>query len=302
MLTTDTPVQAAGAVRQREPARVQGRLRLSFERRPDTNSTTLSVREQQPPLRVVRAFPIDHGATLVHLHNLSGGVLGGDRLELDVEVAAGARAQLTSTGATRVYRGREGQPAAEQRTDVRVQADGLLEYLPDPLIPYAGSRYRQTTRIELAAGAGLFWWEALAPGREAHGELFAYDLLHLKLDLLADGRPVALERIKLEPAARPLTSFARLGPYTYYATMYICYVGWDEARWLALEAQLAAIATPLGRPDQLLWGVSMLPAHGLIVRGLSRHGRMIAPGLLAFWQAAKQALYGQDALPPRKVY
>src|SRR5215210_3454247 len=98
---------------------------------------------------------------------------------------------MTSTGATRIYRSREGRVPAVQRTSINVAENGLLEYLPDPLIPFAGSSYHQETRIELAAGAGLFWWETVAPGRDARGEVFAYDRLQITLDLLAAGGPVA---------------------------------------------------------------------------------------------------------------
>src|SRR5262249_45170159 len=157
--------------------------------------------------------------------NVSGGVLGGDRLELKVEVGPQAQAQLTSTGATRLYRQRANRPASEQHTEIHVAEGGLLEYLPDPLIPFAGSHYHQKTRIELSPGSGLFWWETIAPGREARGELFEYDALQIELDLTVAGRPIALERLQLEPQLRPLSSVARLGPYRYLTSFYICRPG-----------------------------------------------------------------------------
>jgi urease accessory protein len=280
-----------------------GRLRLCFERaRGAEQQTVLNVCEQQPPLRVVRAFQLEDGAALVHLHNLSGGVLGGDQLELSVEVGRAACAQITSTGATRLYRSRRGIRVAAQRNRIRVGENALLEYLPDALIPFAGSRYCQETTIELAEGAGLFWWETVAPGREAHGELFAYDLLRLKLDLTAQGTTLAQERIKLEPQERPLSSPVRLGPYHYFSTFYICRVGVEAARWTALEKHLAELAQQLSHAPETLWGVSTLRAHGLVVRALSLNGRSIAAGLLDFWRAARLQLYGRTAVPPRKVY
>jgi urease accessory protein len=275
---------------------------LRFERTRDTGQTVLASCEQQPPLKVVRAFPSGGGAALVHLHNLSGGVLGGDRLESSVEVGPGARAQITTTGATRLYRSRAGAPAAAQRTEISVGEGALLEFLPDALIPFKGSRYRQETTVELAAGAGLFCWETVAPGRDARGEVFGYELLQLKLDLTADGMPLAQERIRLEPARRPLSSTARLGPYRYFSTFYICRVGLEASRWAALEKELAELARQLSRADEILWGVTTLPAHGLVVRALSVKGRAVAPGLLAFWRAAKLRLYGGAAVPPRKIY
>src|SRR4030088_696717 len=70
-------------------------LRLDFERDPRTGQTFLAASCQEPPLKVVRAFAVQDGTALVHLHNVSGGLLGGDQLELVVNVGAGARVQVT---------------------------------------------------------------------------------------------------------------------------------------------------------------------------------------------------------------
>jgi urease accessory protein len=282
--------------------RAHGLLRLSFERSEVTGRTYLSSCGQRPPLQVVRSFPSGESATLVHLHNLSGGVLGGDELELSVEVCEGARAQLTSTGAARLYRCRPGAPAAVQRQSFRVGPGALLEYLPDELIPYAGARYRQETVVELSEGAGLFFWESVAPGRAARGEVFEYDSINLRFDLTARGQPLARERVALAPELRPLQSTVRLGPYLYFATFYVCRVGLPESRWLELEAELAELARSLSTPGSLLWGVSALPAHGLVLRALGMKGRDITRGLLDFWNVSKSALYGEPAVRPRKVY
>jgi urease accessory protein len=262
--------------------------------------------QQEMPQRVVRAFDGGDGMAVTHLHNLSGGILGGDQLELAVSVGAHAQAQLTTTGATRVYRHRPG-PDASQRTTLRVGRDGLLEYLPDPLIPFAGARYQQQISIELAEDAGLFYWELIAPGREASGELFAYERLGIALELCAGGAPVALEHMELEPALRPLTSPLRWGAYRYLATLYICRVGVAAQVWSSLENELAALAQVQSTVDALspkttVWGVSTLAAHGLVVRGLGVSGRQLQAGLTSFWVAAKQALYGRAAHPPRKLY
>jgi urease accessory protein len=282
--------------------RVEGRLRLDFRLSEATRCTTLDVLEQNPPLTVIRAFTVADGAALVHLHNVSGGVLGGDSLELFVHVGREAHAQLTTTSATRLYRNREEGPGSVQVNEMTVEEHGLLEMLPDPLIPYAGSSYSQISRIELSNEAGLFWWETIAPGREARGELFEYRLLALDLQIRAEGRPVALEYARLKPDLHALTSPARFGDYRYLSTFYICRVGLPPARWTALEAELTNLAGQLSRPGETVWGVSALVAHGLVVRALSRYSWAIAPGLRAFWRAAKLALYGMEAIPPRKVH
>ncbi len=260
------------------------------------------MREQKPPLKVIRAFPIDDGGALVHLHNISGGVLSGDVLSLSANVRQGAYAQLTSTSATRLYRSRIGNATASQTNTLSIEEDGLLEYLPDPLIPFAGSRYQQHTSIELSDNAGLFWWETVAPGRLAKGECFAYDMLEMSLKIAVQGKPIALEHFKLEPVARPLTSITRLGPYRYFCSFYICKVGIETRQWQDIERLLGELAQQLSCYHEVSWGVSTLVAHGLAVRAVSKEGRTIATGLPAFWKAAKLALYGREATLPRKVY
>jgi len=100
----------------------------------------------------VRAFALEDGTALAHLHNVSGGLLGGDYLAMQVNLASGAKVQLTTTGATRIYRSREGFSATTQCNEVSIAEGALLEYLPDATIPFAGARYLQRTSINLAAG------------------------------------------------------------------------------------------------------------------------------------------------------
>lgn len=288
-------------------------LHLNFS--VQNQQTILRVHKQEPPLRVIRAFPIEprgsaepaQGAAraqpvLVHLHNISGGLLGGDRLQLRARVESGAQAQITSTGSTRVYRQRVGHSTTLQTTHLSVDADGLLEYLPDTLIPYARSQYRQSTHIELAEGAGLFYWEVVTPGREAKGECFEYDLLQIELDIWANDQPIAIERSRLEPKQTALHSAVKLGEYRYFATFYICRVGVEVPKWLALEKQLDELARSLTTAGQIVWGVSTLSAHGLSVRAVSTSSHAIQHHLPCFWQLAKRELYQQDAVMPRKVY
>lgn len=258
--------------------------------------------EQRPPLKVIRAFAQKDGGTLVHLHNISGGVLGGDQLEMEVEVRPQASVQLTTTSATRLYRSRPGVPCAQQVTRAHVHTGGLLEYLPDPLIPFAGARYHQRTDLLLEEGAGLCWWETIAPGRVASGELFAYEQVQMEITIKTPTRPILRECFSLEPARTPLTSVATLASYRYMSSFYLCLVGKPVAYWLQLEGELRDLALSYTRPGECLWGVSTLAAHGLVIRALSQQGREISSGLLAFWKKARQALFQREAVPPRKLY
>ncbi len=260
----------------------------------------MHVDAQDPPLKVVRAFLQPNGGTLVHLHNVSGGVLAGDRLSLEIDVGAGAAVQVTSTGATRLYRHREGAQDSEQLVTIAVREGALLEYLPDPLIPFAGSRHCQDTAITLDSGATLFWWEVMAPGRLAAGERFAYDRLRMRSSIRGGGRLIVKENFLLDPKERPLASIARLGKYTHIASFYACQEGRTPADWRELEDRLNQVACRL--TSGTVWGASALACDGVIVRGLSAGGRDISAALLEFWRVSRRALTGEDPVRPRKVY
>jgi urease accessory protein len=279
-------------------------LHLSFEAN-DTGATILRVKQQQPPWRVIRGFRAPSGETLAHVHNLSGGILDRDVLHCQMDLGAGARAQVTSTGATRIYRSRSPEGVASQRTHVSIAAGAYLEYLPDQLIPFAGSRFEQTARVELEPGASLIWWDRVAPGREASGEVFRFHSLASHFELIACGQPVAIERWTLTPLGPShvtrLDSIARLGPFRHFASCYVCHAGEPLAYWKTFETQLEIIADQLSS-SEILWGVTSLRAHGLVIRGVAIHGPALASGLVEFWKAAKWSLCGRVATLPRKVH
>lgn len=257
---------------------------------------------QDPPWKVVRAFRQPGGGVLLHLNNVSGGVLAGDRLALEVRVDAGASAQITTTGATRLYRHRGGARDSEQRAIFLVGERGRLEYLPDGLIPYAGSRHWQRTEIHLSAGASVFWWEVLAPGRQASGETFAFERLCVESEVRAGDWPVLQESLLLEPFRRPLAVTARMREYLYVASLYVCECGRQPRFWRDLEDRLNCIASERTCHGVAVWGATTLQSDGVMVRGLATSHRFIPAALTEFWREARRVVTGEDAVPPRKVY
>jgi urease accessory protein len=224
-------------------------LSLCFERE------QFRVTRQDPPWKVVRAFALPESGRLVHLHNVSGGVLAGGRLALDVEVEAGAAAQITTTGATRLYRHRAGTADSEQRARFSVGDAALLEYLPDAVIPYAGSRHVQRTEIRLGRGSTLFWWEVIAPGRLAAGERFAFDRLRGQTEVYAGPRPILREDYLLEPG-KNLSATPRMFEYSHVTSLCAVQEGRPPAFWRALEDRLNEIARGRTQLGQAVWGAN----------------------------------------------
>jgi urease accessory protein len=278
---------------------MHAQLRLAFSAA--AGGTQLHCLQQDPPWKVVRAFPNPAGESLVHLNNVSGGVFGGDRLSLHIKLGPDAAAQITTTGSTRVYRARENAADALQVSEIHLGQGALLEYLPDSIIPFRDARFEQRTDLHLEPGATLLWWEILAPGRVASGESFAYATLRINTRIWSQGQPIYIDRMSVQPQETKLSSLARFGKFRYLTSFMICRSGEDAHTWVALEQRLREIAHKRSHAGTL-WGATALTADGLLVRGLSESALHIMEDLFCFWSSAKSYLCGRVPSPPRRTY
>jgi urease accessory protein len=181
----------------------------------------------------------DHDLPLLTMVNSSGGILGGDALEARIELDAHAAVVLRQQAATRVYRS-EGPPA-RSRCDFVLGTGAWLDYFPDEIIPFAGSEYEQTTRVELAPHAAMLFGELVTAGRLARGERFAFTRLTLDVQCAAANTLLLRDRAVLDPACQPLENPAILGPATLWAAFYLfTSVPVDAALVEEVDAILAA--------------------------------------------------------------
>jgi urease accessory protein len=224
---------------------------------------------------------------LVYVLNPTGGLLEGDRLEAEIRVERGAHAIVTTPSATKLHRADD--RVTESRTRLHVAAGGMLEFIPEPIIPFAGSRFIEDLSIELEAGAKLFAWEILAPGRAARGELFAYQLLGLRLTVREAGRTILREHSLLRPSCEKLGRLV-MGEATHYGVLLV--LGGDPGR---LESRLRE---QLGG---LQAGVSRLPGTGVIVKALSTSGQDLDRLFRGLRELACEELAGRRATSLRPI-
>ena len=115
------------------------------------------------PLRILRSL-YPEGDAVCHnvLVHPPGGLVGGDTLDIQLSVASGAHALVTTPGATRFYKSL-GDPAL-QHTRIRLESGARLEWLPLETICYAGCLAENRLRLDLAPGAELMGWDLTALG------------------------------------------------------------------------------------------------------------------------------------------
>lgn len=130
----------------------------------------------------------------VYLVGGAAGPLGGDDLEITVELAPGARLTLRTAAASVALPG-----PSPSRLAVRVLlgAGAHLRWLPEPTVAAAGCDHRVTVVVTMDERAGLVWREELVLGR--HGE--APGSVSSRLHVDRAGRPLVRQHLAVGPAA-----------------------------------------------------------------------------------------------------
>lgn len=193
------------------------------ERTPGRGTIALALREGRTivlsaraasPLRLLA--PRNHGhAAWIFAATLGGGLVDGDAIHLDVEVARDAAGLLGTQASTKVYRCPTS--TCTQRTNARVEDGALLAIVPDPIACFAEARYEQTTTIALAPSASIVLVDAFTAGRAARGERWDFHRYAARTSVTRSSAPLLVDSIVLDPAHGDL--HARMGRFDAFATI-----------------------------------------------------------------------------------
>ncbi len=120
----------------------------------------------QGPLRILQSL-YPEGEAVCHnvLVHPPSGLVGGDTLDMQVTLGAGAHGLVTTPGATRFYRSEAG--LATQQVHARIESGARLEWLPLEAIAYNGCDALNRAVFDLAPGAEMMTWDITALGLPA---------------------------------------------------------------------------------------------------------------------------------------
>jgi urease accessory protein len=245
------------------------------------------------PFHVTRVFYLDPRrpdlATL-YLQSASGGLYRGDRLAIDVHVASGAAAHLTTQSATIVHNSRG--CGVTQVTHVTIEPGGFLALTPDPLVLFPGSAISLTTEIVLGIDAAVIITDGFA-SHDPRGEGRSFERYSVSTILRGQRRDVLIaDRGAVEGKALSGTA-GPLGPYRAAGTLMVICRRPDRLDVGALEKSLDAIGC--------LSGIGELPnGVGLGGRILAPEGGTLRQGLDTAFAYAFEALIGSTPAPRRK--
>lgn len=276
----------------------RARLALRFARR--DGATRLVDNRHEGPLRLIRALAGADGRCDAVIVHPPGGLVGGDRLDLDLVLEPGTHVLCTTPGAQKWYRSVDAPARAVSR--IAIGAGAALEWLPQPAIVYDAARVDQSVELALAPDACSIGWECLVLGRAAMGERFTRGSLRQRLALARDGVPLWAEHTVADAGDRLFASPLGWGGRTVACTVWAAAPDerLDDGLRDAWRAALAeACASPEGRAARLEAGASR-PARGLLgARLLADDSQATMRCAQALWSLARPAVLGAASVPPR---
>lgn len=276
------------AVLAKKAATWHGRLELGFARVADC--TELVKRSVCMPLALQRPF-YPEGPQVCHILLLHppGGLVGGDRLEIHLDLQLASEVLVTTPSAGKWYRS---EHEAQQVTQIQLAAGAHLEWLPQESIVFDHAHVRQQLHVELAPGATWLGWDITRFGRSASGEQFRHGQWRSQIEVWRAGEPLWIDRQQLTGGSRLLDSAYGLAGQPVIGTL--AWVG--QALTPLLVERARELWTTLAAEGEA--GVTRLP-QGLLCRYRGPSSSVARQWFMSVWDLLRREQRGRAAQPPR---
>ena len=262
-----------------------GEIRLRFIRA--TSKTILQSVRHAGPLRVQRPFYPEADVCHVILLHPPGGVVGGDRLAIEIDTDPAAHALLTTPGATKFYRS-AGQEARLIQC-IRLKEESKLEWFPQESILFPGARVKLQTDIYLNGDARFMGWDISCLGRPVNQETFDAGSLDGVLRVFRDNIMQFNERQRVF-SRRQLIASAGLRGYPMNAVFLCTHCN---------SAQVEQVNRLLARQQPDFPTAVTLCDDLLILRALGKRTEALQKIMIAAWRILRPQIMGKAAMLPR---
>lgn len=264
--------------------------------------TFLARRASVGPLVVQRPFYPEGDVCHVYLVHPPGGVVGGDRLELNILAKEGAHALITTPAATKFYRS-DGR-IARQKQEILAHA-ATVEWLPQETIVFPDAQARIATCVKLSERSRFIGWEIACYGRPASGLAFSGGRVSQDFELWVNGTPLVLDHLRLAGASAAMQAPFGLAGQPVLGTLF-AYPANDAlletVRAVTGEGVIAENDMREGsglRETANLMSASTCVDGALVCRAVGAQADAVRRLFTAIWREVRPAITGRAAVSPR---
>lgn len=234
--------------------------------------------------------PICH-AVILHP---PAGIAGGDTLNISISLQSNAQVVITTPGATKWYK--SNGHLASQKTDIHLQAQAHLDFLPQENIFFDASNAFNQITIHQNQNSSLIGWDISQLGRTAAGEDWSGAHLKSEIELYFENDLAWVESAQIEAADLAKDFSCALDQFRVMGTM-----------WLSSQAAsselLEQLALNLPWSDDVRIGASrieLVHQHGFIlVRGVAKEVENLKYYFINIWLKFRQPISGIAPMPLR---
>ena len=259
---------------------------LDLELRAGSDRTKLVPLRRYGPLAVQRPFYPEQECCHVYLLHPPGGVVGGDKIDLRLNIKAGAKALITTPGANKFYRSAADIAGVQQQFSVA--AGSCLEFLPQENIYFPGAEVRSKTSIRVQPGGSVMLWEKHCFGRPANEEFFAEGLVISEIELLLEEKLIFTEKQSVDAEELRRSSGFRNYPVS---GSFLIYGPTLEDKTIENLRQLI--------PQDGLSGITRLQPELTIARYLGNSTADMDRYFVKLWELLRPLIMQREACHPR---
>ena len=263
----------------------QAQLDLGLEQR--GSRTVIAQRKHFGPLVVQKPFYPEGPVCHVYIIHPPGGVVGGDRLTVNISSGEQSQALFTTPAANKFYR--SAGPLARLHQYLSIDTSATLEWLPQETILFNGSAVHSRTRIDVSEHSAFIGWEITCLGRPASGESYTDGHFRQQLEMWKSNRPLIIERSLLQGGQGVLNAPWGLQSCTVTATL---------LAYPANKALLELARSSITAHTDTVCSATLLQ-DVLVCRYLGHHAEQAKAVFTAIWSAIRPALLNRNACVPR---
>lgn len=251
-------------------------------------------RYHESPLKITKTFgePATNGLILIMM-DVSPGLMDGDHYNVTIDLEEHSHLIVTNQSFTKVH------PALVDgaKTDYQfnIGEDAILEYMPEPTIPYKDSILHASTTFHLEAGASLLYCEITTPGRTHRDEIFQYKHYSAMTEVNRNGSRIAYDHYQLIPAFHRHQEVGALEHYTHQAVFWIFSPQANDGL-----LQLIRELFPSFADSRILAGASLAREKGIIVRMLGLSVWELQRACNQIWDMCRKVLWSYPPCQLRK--
>lgn len=268
-----------------------GYLNLGFELDADGKSILREL-DRRAPLIVQQELYFDQvmpDLPCVYILSSGGPNIDGDRYRQNITVRKGAMAFVSTGAATKLSTMYDNYSGLRQ--NIVLEEDAYLEFLPEPVIPCAHTRFISDTRMCVHPTATVFYSEIYMGGRKYYngGELFQFDILSVCTHgERPGGEQLFREKFIIDPTRARLRDIGTMHSYDIFANVVVMTPP-DKA-----EAIFAETPAFIDRELKVAAGISRLPNEaGLLFKVLGMETGPVKKIVREFCSRVRMAVKGK---------